>query len=444
MSDTLTLRPGPALNGRLRVPGDKSITHRAYLFGALARGVTEVENPNPGEDCAGTLACLRRLGVSTQALPDGVAIEGRAGRLAEPETVLDCGNSGTTLRLLAGILAGQPFLSILTGDDSLRRRPVDRVIAPLRRMGARLAARADDCLPPLVIQGAALRGIEARLETDSAQVATAILLAGTLAQGATSVELGPARDHTERMLPGFGVPIRREEIPGTLRARRTVQGPCTLEATRLRVPGDFSAAAFFLAAAAATPGAQVTAEGVSLNPTRTGLLVTLEEMGAAVEREVLGEEAGEPIGDVTVTGPERLRASDVPAERVPTMVDEVPAWAVAASAAQGTSTLRGAAELRLKESDRLATLAVNLAGLGLAIAEARDGLSIVGGRPRGGVVDARGDHRIAMAFAVLAARAADSITIEGAGGIPTSFPGFAATLRELGGRVEPGAAVSAG
>ena len=239
MPDHLTLRPGPVLHGRLRAPGDKSITHRAYLFGALARGVTEVENPNPGEDCAGTLACLRRLGVTTRTTAEGVAIEGRAGCLAEPDTVLDCGNSGTTLRLLSGILAGQPFLSILTGDDSLRRRPVDRVIAPLRRMGARLAARAEDRLPPLVIQGGSLRGIEARLETDSAQVATALLLAGTLAEGATTVELGPARDHTERMLPGFGVAVRREEVPGTPRSRRTVQGPCVLEATRLRVPGDF-------------------------------------------------------------------------------------------------------------------------------------------------------------------------------------------------------------
>ena len=442
MTASLTLRPGPALHGRLRAPGDKSITHRAFLFGALANGATEVENPNSGEDCATTLACLRRMGVSIRTIPDGVVIEGRGGVFEEPDAVLDCGNSGTTLRLLAGILAAQPFLSILTGDESLRRRPVDRVIAPLRRMGARLSARSGDRLPPLVIQGGPLQAIEARLESDSAQVATAILLAGTFAAGATTVELGPARDHTERMLPGFGVAVTQESVPGTRRTRRTVHGPCALRGTRLRVPGDFSGAAFFLAAAAASPGAQVTAEGVSLNPTRTGLLGVLEAMGARIERETLGEEAGEPIGDVTVTGPERLRACEIDAELVPTMVDEVPAWAVAAAVAQGTSVLRGAAELRLKESDRLAALAASLSRLGVAVAEASDGLAITGGRVEGGTVDARGDHRIAMALAALATRAAGPVTIVGAGGIATSYPGFAATLTELGGRIEPaGAAV---
>lgn len=436
MTASLTLRPGPALQGRLRAPGDKSITHRALLFGALARGMTEIENPNPGEDCASTLACLRALGVTSRTIPDGLAIEGRAGVFEEPAAVLDCGNSGTTLRLLAGALAGQPFLSILTGDDSLRQRPVDRVIEPLRRMGARLHARAGDRLPPLVIQGGPLQAIEAKLERDSAQVATAILLAGTFAEGETTVELGPARDHTERMLPGFGVPITHQDIPGTRRARRTVRGPCTLRGARLRVPGDFSAAAFFLAAAAATPGARVTAEGVSLNPTRTGLLEVLEEMGAQIERETLGEEAGEPIGDVTVTGPERLRGCRIAPELVPTMVDEVPAWAVAAAAAEGRSVLRGAAELRLKESDRLAALATSLARLGVAVQESSDGLEIVGGRVGGGTVEAHGDHRIAMALAVLATRAAEPVTIRGAQGIATSFPGFEQVLADLGGRIE--------
>jgi len=440
---SLTLRPGPALCGRLRAPGDKSITHRAYLFGALAHGVTEIENPNPGEDCAATLACLRLLGVLTRATPEGTMIEGRGGVFTEPEAVLDCGNSGTTLRLLSGILAGQPFLSVLSGDDSLRRRPVDRVIAPLRKMGARLSARAGDRLPPLVIQGGPLQPIEARLETDSAQVATAILMAGLFAAGATSVELGPARDHTERMLPGFGVPVTRSEIPGTARSRRAITGPCSLRGARLRVPGDFSAAAFFLAGAAATPGARVTAEGVSLNPTRTGLLTALESMGASIERTVLGEEAGEPVGDVTVIGPERLRAADVPPELVPTMVDEVPAWAIAAAAADGTSGLRGASELRLKESDRLASLAANLSRLGIVVKEASDGLAIQGGRVRGGAVDAQGDHRIAMALAVLATRASEPITIAGTGLVATSFPGFAATLASLGGRIEPTSVLTA-
>ncbi len=438
----LTVRPGTGPSGRLRAPGDKSITHRAYLMGALAEGATEVENPNAGADCESTLRCLEALGTPITRDGGGVTLRGCGGSFVEPGRILDCGNSGTTLRLLAGALAGQPFLSVLAGDASLHRRPVDRVIEPLRRMGARLTARAGDRLPPLVIQGGALAPIRYRLPVDSAQVASAVLLAGIAAPGTTTVELGPARDHTERMLPAFGVPVSWGE-PAPMDARaRSVTGPARLRGLRLRVPGDFSAAAFFLAGAAATPGASVTAEGVSLNPTRTGLLDVLERMGARIERVALREQAGEPVGDVTVTGPDALASADVPARAVPTMIDEIPAWTIAASAARGTSRVRGAAELRVKESDRLASLASNLARLGVRVEETPDGLTVTGGPVQGGTVDAGGDHRIAMALAVLATRATAPVTIGDTCAIATSFPGFVETFAALGGDIDgaaPGA-----
>ena len=429
----LTIRPGPGLGGRFRPPGDKSITHRAYLLGALADGTTVVEGPNPGEDCAATLRALGALGAHVESLPDGVSITGRAMALTEPDRVLDCGNSGTTLRLLAGVLAAQPFLSVLTGDASLCRRPVDRVIEPLRRMGAELHARGDR-LPPLVVRGTALRGIAYDLPVDSAQVAGCVLLAGLGAKGTTAVELGAARDHTERMLELFGVPVTRTPAVRTQREVRSLDGPACPRATRIGVPGDFSAAAFFLAAAAAVPGARVTAEGVGLNPTRTGLLEILESMGARIETTVTGRMGGEPVGEITVTGPERLVACEIPPARIPGLIDEIPAWTLAAAAAQGTSRVSGAAELRVKESDRIAALASGLARLGVAVEERPDGLAIRGGAVRGGTVEAGGDHRMAMTFALLGTRAREAVTVTGTREILTSFPDFVTTLESLGGR----------
>jgi len=429
----LTIRPGPGLGGRFRPPGDKSITHRAYLLGALAAGTTVVENPNPGEDCAATLNALAALGIHAEPTLEQVSITGRAMALVEPDRVLDCGNSGTTLRLMAGVLAAQPFLSVLTGDDSLCRRPVDRVIEPLRRMGAELHARGDR-LPPLVLRGAALRGIAYDLPVDSAQVAGCVLLAGLGASGTTAVELGPARDHTERMLEAFGVPVTRMPATRAGREVRSLTGPATPRGTRIRVPGDFSAAAFFLAAAAAVPGARVTAEGVGLNPTRTGLLEILESMGAQVESVATAGRSGEPVGEITVTGPERLVACEIPAARIPGVIDEIPAWTLAAAAAHGTSRVSGAAELRVKESDRIATLVTGLRRLGVAVEERPDGLEISGGAVRGGTVDAGGDHRMAMTFALLGTRAREAVTVTGAREILTSFPDFVTTLEALGGR----------
>ena len=426
---------GGGLDGSFSPPGDKSITHRAYLLGALAEGETVVENPNPGADCESTLRCLEALGVEVRRAEGKVTLRGRAMRLDAAAGGLDCGNSGTTLRLLAGPLAAQPFRSVLTGDASLRRRPVDRVIEPLRRMGARLHARDDDRVPPLEIHGGALVPIRHRVERNSAQVASCVLLAGLWAPGTTTVEIGPARDHTERMLPAFGVPVTWEDASGTPSRRgRSVTGPAFPRATRLRVPGDFSAAAFFLAGAAATPGARLTALGVGLNPTRTGLLPVLERMGATIELAQLREEGGEPVGDVTLIGPDRLTASDIPAEAVPTLIDEVPAWAIAAALARGTSRISGASELRLKESDRLKSLARNLKELGFRVEETLDGLAIEGGEPpRLGTLDDENDHRIAMALAVLLSRTVSGGIIQvRPEDIATSYPRFIDDLRALG------------
>ncbi|HET7224259.1 MAG TPA: 3-phosphoshikimate 1-carboxyvinyltransferase [Candidatus Eisenbacteria bacterium] len=431
----MVVRPGPPLTGRFAPPGDKSITHRACLLGALADGVTRVRNANPGADARATLAAVQMLGARVDVTGETLAITGAGGALAEPADVIDCGNSGTALRMLAGVLAPHPLLAVLTGDASLRARPMARVIEPLTAMGATLVARGGNRLPPLVVRGARLTGIRWRLEVASAQVASCVLLAGLGAAGETVVELpGPARDHTERMLPAFGIEVARADGDGA--HRLAVRGPVVPRATGLTVPGDFSAAAFFLAAAAAAPGASVTATGVGLNPTRTGLLQVLEAMGARVETTVRGHEANEPVGDVTVTGPARLRAFDVPAAWLPRLVDEVPAWAVAAAAADGVSRVQGAAELRVKESDRLAALAQGLAALGIEVGEAPDGLAIRGGPVAGGRVRAHDDHRIAMAFAVLATRAGGEVSIDDARGIGTSYPSFGEQFRALGGATD--------
>ncbi len=434
----LSVRPSGPLGGAFTPPGDKSITHRAYLLALVAEGETRVEAANPGADCSATLDAAVALGAAVRRSDGTVHVTGTAGELQEPDGIVDCGNSGTTLRLLAGVLAARPMLTVLTGDDSLRRRPVARIVEPLRRMGAELWARAGDRLPPLAVRGAHLRGISLDLHVASAQVASCVLLAGLAADGTTRVRIpGPARDHTERMLPAFGVEVMRESHAAGA-TRVGVRGGQLPRGTTVRVPGDVSAAAFFLAAAAATPGARVTAHGVGLNPTRLGLFDALRDMGAGVTITEGPEAAGEPTGDVTVTGPERLRAIALPPEWLPRMIDEVPAWCVAAAAAEGTSTLSGAAELRLKESDRIATLAAGLSALGITAEERPDGLAITGGPAAGGVVDAAGDHRIAMAFAVLGARARGPVRIDAAQGIATSYPSFTATFRALGGVAEEG------
>jgi len=422
------LRRAERVEGALRVPGDKSISHRALLLGALAEGTTEIRGFLASEDCRATLTALRALGVQACLQPDGVVrVVGRgAGALREPETVLDAGNSGTCLRLLAGVLAGCPFLSVLNGDASLRQRPMRRIVEPLTAMGATLDGRAGGQYPPLVIRGRALRGISWESPVASAQVKSAILLAGIQAAGETSVgEPVLSRDHTERMLAAFGVAVRRE---GT---RVSLSGRARLRATSVAVPGDVSSAAFFVVAAAAQPGREVTLQGVGVNPTRTGLLEALEAMGARVE--VVGQrvEAGEPVADLHVQGTV-LRGARILPPQVPRLIDEIPILAVAAALAEGETVIEGAGELRVKEVDRLAALSGELSKLGADIREEGDGLRIRGRRPlRGTAVSSRGDHRMAMSLAVAALSADGETEIEDVACVETSFPGFADRLRAV-------------
>jgi 3-phosphoshikimate 1-carboxyvinyltransferase len=416
------------IRGSIRVPGDKSISHRSLLLGALAHGTTEVRGFLRSQDCLATLAILRALGVEITESADGrIEICGRGPEeLREPETVLDAGNSGTTLRLLAGILAGRPFFSVLTGDASLRRRPMRRAVDPLTAMGATLLGRAGGQYPPLAIQGRQLSGIAWPSPVASAQVKSAILLAGLQATGETSVtEPMLSRDHTERMLTAFGVSVRRE---GTT---VSIPGEARLHATNLAVPGDLSSAAFFLIAAAALPGSELLIRDAGINPTRTGVLEVLEAMGARVTRERERSEGGEPVADLRIRGA-RFRGAKVGAELIPRLLDEIPALAIAAGLAEGETVISGAAELRAKEVDRLSAVAGELAKLGIQVAEEREGLRIVGGRRlRGAVVRSRGDHRMAMALAVAGLFADGETRVQDVACVETSFPGFAELLAEV-------------
>lgn len=423
---SIVVAPGRALRGTVRVPGDKSISHRAVLLGALAHGTTRVEGFLRAEDCLATVRCVRGLGRDVDE--DGERLTVHGGPLREPEDVLDAGNSGTTIRLLTGILAGQPFSSVITGDASIRRRPMDRVVEPLRRMGARITGRAGGRLAPLAIAGAPLRPIAYASPVASAQVKSAILLAGLFADGETAVtEPSLSRDHTERMLGTFGAPVRRDGL--TVR----VAGPGALSAAAVRVPGDISSAAFFLVGAAIVPGSAVTVRGVGLNPTRTGVLDALRAMGAAVEIEHARDDGGEPSGDVTVRAAP-LHGTTIGGDLIPRLIDELPVLAVAASVAEGETIIKDAAELRVKESDRIAVLAGELGAIGARVEARPDGLAIRGvPHLRGGRAASGGDHRVAMALAVAGLRAAAPVTVDGTECIRTSFPGFEETLRRLTG-----------
>jgi len=367
------------------------------------------------------------MGVDVDDRGDRVVVHGRGPRWRAPSAVLDAGNSGTTMRLLTGILAAQPFGSEITGDASLRMRPMDRVIAPLAQMGADVVAEGGGRFPPLRISGAPLRGITYTLPVPSAQVKSAVLLAGLLAEGPTSiVELTQSRDHTERMLEWFGATITRESLvvhlaPGPLSARAVV------------VPGDISSAAFLLAAAAALPGSELTVEDVGLNPTRTGVLDVLQAMGADLLMEQTAEAGGEPVGRVTVRGGP-LRGIRIGGALIPRLIDELPVLCVAATAATGTTIITDAAELRVKESDRIGALTRGLRALGGEVQERPDGMEIYGSRLRGGRVDARGDHRVAMAFAVAGLLARGPVVVEGAEAISVSFPEFPQMLQDLTGK----------
>ncbi len=433
MDHTYHVRPGGALQGTLRVPGDKSISHRAIMLGAIARGVTEISGFLEGEDALATMNAFRAMGVRIDGPEQGrVRVHGVGKNgLKAPGRPLDCGNSGTSMRLLAGLLAGQGFAATLTGDDSLRRRPMGRVAQPLSRMGARIETEAGG-LPPLrILPSPPLHGIHYDLPVASAQVKSAVLLAGLYAVGETSVtEPEPTRDHTERMLAAFGYPVAREGATARLR------GQGELTATPIEVPADISSAAFFMVGAAIAPGSDLTLTGVGINPTRTGIIDILKLMGADLTLHNERLAGGEPVADIRVRHAP-LRGIAVPESLVALAIDEFPALFVAAANAQGRTVVTGAEELRVKESDRIQVMADGLQALGIAAQPTPDGMVIEGGRAYGGgVIESRGDHRIAMSFAMAALRAGAPLTIRECANVATSFPGFAALAARAGLQLE--------
>lgn len=424
---TRAVPPIRRVAGTVRLPGDKSISHRAALLNAVADGRATITNFAPGGDCASTLACLRQLGAWIERDGDSVRIEGCGPRgLREPTDVLDCGNAGTTMRLLCGLLAGQGVFAVLSGDASLRGRPMARVVEPLRQMGARILGRDGGQLPPLAVAPAAgpLRGVDHRLPVASAQVTSALLLAGLSANGSTSVrEPSPSRDHTERMLRAMGADVRTSG--GTI----TVTGGGPLHATDVAVPGDFSSAAYWLVLACVHPDAEVRLESIGLNPTRTGLLTVLERMGANVEVVHVRQVAGEPVADV-VARSSRLRGATVGGDLVPFTIDELPLVALLGAFAEGETVVSDAAELRVKESDRLQAVADGLGALGVDIQVVADGWRVRPSQVRWGRVHSRGDHRIAMLLAIAGALG-QGVEIEGAEAVSVSYPGFWDQLARL-------------
>ncbi|MEX1045059.1 MAG: 3-phosphoshikimate 1-carboxyvinyltransferase [Chthoniobacterales bacterium] len=424
----IRVRRAPLIEAQIRVPGDKSISHRAAMLAALSDGPCTLSNYLPGEDCLGTLRVLSQLGVEIKTVsPTHHVVHGVRGKFTAPATDLDCGNSGTTMRLMSGLLAAQPFRSTLTGDASLSRRPMRRIMEPLGQMGARFQTQGDEGKPPLTIEGnASLQGIEYRLPVPSAQVKSAVLLAGLFASGRTTVIQPMAtRDHTERMLEQFGVPVERSGD------RITVTKGTLPQARDFHVPGDISSAAFWLVAAAGQPGASLVIDELGLNPTRTGVLTVLLRMGAKLREEEKQRGGGEPYGRVEIVG-KSLRGTVIGGAEIPNVIDELPVLAVAGALAQGTTVIKDAAELRVKESDRLAVVARHLAAMGADVTELPDGLEIRGGRPLHGTrLSSHGDHRIAMAFAIAGLFAAGETVIEDAACVETSYPGFAGQLQKL-------------
>jgi 3-phosphoshikimate 1-carboxyvinyltransferase len=425
-ADAAVVSPAARVSGRIRVPGDKSISHRYALLGALADGRTRITNYSPGADCAATIACLRGLGVDIRRDGHTVEIPGHGVRgLAAPSAPLDAANSGTTMRLLAGVVAAHPFRTTIGGDASLSRRPMRRVLDPLTRMGARV--ESVEGRPPLTIYGADLHGIEYRPEVPSAQVKSALLLAGLQGQGRTAViEPTRTRDHTERALAAFGVTVNLTN--GTVE----IEGGQRLRACSVDVPGDISGAAFWAALAAGRPGSAIEIAGVGLNPSRLALLDILRRAGADVSVAIEDEVNGEPVGMLRVSA-STLRSFRIDPAEVPAVIDEIPACAALGTLLPDGETMevRGASELRVKESDRIARLAQGLRGLGASVEEYDDGFRIDARKLSGGAVDSAGDHRLAMAFAIAATGASGPTTISGAGAVDVSYPGFFDELQRL-------------
>ena len=429
---SFVVEPGGALRGRVRVPGDKSISHRAIMLGALAEGRTAISGFLEGEDCLATLQAFRAMGVAIngpeagRVTVDGVGLHG----LRPPSAPLDMGNSGTSMRLMSGLLAGQAFDTVLTGDASLTRRPMRRVTEPLALMGARIDASPSGTAPLHIHGRQALRGIDYALPMASAQVKSCLLLAGLYAEGVTAVtEPAPTRDHTERMLEGFGYPLQRLG-----EGRVAVRGGGTLTGTVIDVPADISSAAFFLVGASIAPGSDLLLEHVGINPTRTGVIDILRLMGADIEMHNPHLAGGEPVADLRVRHAP-LHGIRIPEHLVPLAIDEFPALFIAAAVAEGVTVLTGAAELRVKESDRIQVMADGLLALGVAAGPTSDGIVIQGGALAAGAVQSHGDHRIAMSFAMAALRAGGVIAIDDCANVNTSFPDFVALARGAGLRI---------
>ncbi|MDD3762184.1 MAG: 3-phosphoshikimate 1-carboxyvinyltransferase [Nevskiales bacterium] len=436
MTVNFQIEPGGRLSGALRVPGDKSVSHRAVMLGALAEGRTEVTGFLTGEDCLCTMRAFQAMGVRIEAVSPshliihGVGLHG----LQAPAHALDLGNSGTSMRLMAGLLAGQRFESTLTGDASLSRRPMGRVIEPLQRMGARIESQ-EGRAPLRILPVDGLQGIRFESPVASAQIKSCLLLAGLYAQGRTEVhEPEASRDHTERMLRAFGVTL--EARPGYA----ALQGGQRLSGTRIEVPADISSAAFYMAGAAMTPGSDVTLTDVGVNPTRTGIIEVLRRMGADITLVNPREFGAEPVADIRVRGAQ-LQGVEIGRDLVAASIDEFPIIFVAAAAARGTTVVSGAEELRVKESDRIQTMCDGLRTLGID-AEARpDGMRVEGGTLQSGTIDSHGDHRVAMSFAMAALHAQGTISILDCANVDTSFPGFAELARQAGLRITVGRGV---
>jgi len=426
--------------GEFSPPPDKSISHRAVFFSSLAQGKSIVRNFLRAEDTLSTVNAFRSLGIQIEerissssdyelrAESYELVIHGKGLHgLSEPLNIIDCGNSGTTIRLITGVLSGNPFLSVLTGDSSLRTRPMARVITPLTMMGAGISARDNNRYPPLAIKGSGLSAIKYEMPVASAQVKSSILLAGLYAEGETViVEPARSRDHTERMLPAFGAGL---QVSGL---NVSVKGGADLLPADMEVPGDFSSAAFFIIASLLIPDSEIIAKGVGINPTRTGLLDVLSKMGAKIEISNMREVSGEPVADISCKGKALLKGIQISGESIPSLIDEFPVLCVAAAFAEGTTTIRGAEELRVKESDRIRSIATELRKMGAEIEEYPDGLSITGNEKlKGADVESHGDHRIAMSLAVAALASEGKTTINGISSVNISFPSFFDIIRKL-------------
>lgn len=425
--NSITINPAAAIKGDITVPGDKSISHRSIMLGAIANGITTVRGFLRGEDNISTISAFRAMGVGIDDDGEIIHIHGRGLRgLKEPSDVLDCGNSGTTIRLITGLLAGQSFFSVVTGDQYLRKRPMKRVVEPLSLMGAAILGRNQGSLAPLAINGRTLKAIDYKSPVSSAQIKSSIMLAGLYADGETSVsEPTLSRDHSERMFRLFGASV------GSSESGVTVRGGVELNAQEVVVPGDISSAAFFMVAALITPGSELLVRNVGVNPTRTGVIDILKGMGGDIELLDQREVSGEPVADILVRA-SQLKGIHISGDVIPRAIDEFPVICVAAARAEGVTSIRNANELRVKETDRIAAMAGNLRTLGVDVTECDDGMDINGaGRLAGGQVDSFGDHRIAMSLSVAALVADACITVKDIDCVATSFPSFFQLLEKV-------------